>query len=191
MHSNMINNEISLNFVYNSISSVPISYLYHSLHNWYHLIVLNFKFTFLNAISDFHGRASWRLPYFVMWSNDVEYDWTFTRDFLSGKVEDSRMAERGMYFMIRISFCIKYRVYSCKLYSSYYVLNDICVILTVKPEGHARVTKHGYVMSCPTFIIDPECPRFACNGREIFKYLNASWFIQQYIMSFCSTLHML
>lgn len=76
--------------------------------------------------------------------------------------------------LIRISFCIKYRVYSCKFYSSYYVLNDICVILTVKPEGHARVTKHGYVMSWPTFIIDPECPRFACNGRENFKYLNAS-----------------
>lgn len=95
----MINNEISSNFVYNSISSVPVSYLYRSLHNWNHLIVLNFKFTFLNAISDFHGRASWRLPYFVMWSNDVEYDWTFTRDFLSGKVEDSRMAERGMYLI--------------------------------------------------------------------------------------------
>lgn len=69
--------------------------------------------------------------------------------------------------LIRMSFCIKYRVYSCKIYPSQYVLNDICSILTVRPEGHARITKHGYVMSWPTFIIDPECPVLHAMGVQI------------------------
>lgn len=55
---------------------------------------------------------------------------------------------------IRISFCIKYRVYSYKFYSSYYVLNDICFVLTVRPEGHAIV----------------RCKTWVCHELAYFHY---------------------
>lgn len=89
---------------------------------------------------------------------------------------------------IRISFCIKYRVYSYKFYSSNYVLNDICFVLTVRPEGHAIV----------------RCKTWVCHKLAYFHYwpwvppfcMQWAWKIQifkcQLIHStFCSTLHIL
>lgn len=142
-----------------------------------------------NAISDFHGRASWRLPYFVMWSNDVEYDWTFTRDFLSGKVEGSRMAERGMYFidtheLLHQISCIFLLNISILVCFERYLLYFNCQTRRSR-ENYKTWVCHELAY----FHYWPWVPPCYMQWAWKFKYLNASWFIQQYVQSFCSTLH--
>lgn len=90
---------------------------------------------------------------------------------------------------IRISFCIKYRVYSYKFYSSNYVLNDICFVLTVRPEGHAIVRCKTWVCHELAYFhywpwVPPFCMQWAWK-IQIFKcQLIHSTIVQHY--TFCN-----
>lgn len=124
-----------------------------------------------------------------MWSNDVEYDWTFTRDFLSGKVEGSRMAERGMYFidtheLLHQISCIFVPNISILVCFERYLLYFNCQTRRSRENYKTWVCHElAYFHYWPW--VPPCYMQWACK----FKYLNASWFIQQYVHSFCLTLH--